>query len=189
MNLVKRPSGIKTLVKANALSLLISLGSILISCSHESTEITAEIIHDASEGNDFRGVNIGDPPSKVSSTEMATSVYSMPDELIYRIGAGRKDSTWYEINYGFADNGLNNIELSVFLWSQSKALDLRNEFRALYSERYGECRIHDEFCSWSTITANGKDAVIYLTDPITIKDPVTTTDKCKLVIQFREASR
>jgi len=183
MNSVKGPDTIKTLVKSNTLALAIALGLMLISCSQESTEISAENIHDTSEGNDFRGVNIGDPPSKVSSTEIAKSVYTMPDELIYRIEAGRNDSTWYEINYGFGDNGLNNIELSVFLSNPHQALNLRNEFRALYSERYGECSIYDEFCSWSTITANGKDAVIYL------KDPITAADKSKLVIQFREAKR
>ena len=155
----------------------------LTSCSNPPNEISAENIHNTSEGNDFRGVNIGDPPSKVSSAELANSVYTMPDELIYRIEADRNDSAWYEINYGFGDNGLNNIELTVFLSNQNQAINLRNEFRALYSERYGECSVYDEFCRWSTVTSNGKDAVIYLSDP------TATADKSKLVIQFREASR
>ena len=161
----------------------LALAAMLLSCRGESTEITAENIHNTSEGNDFRGVNIGDPPSKVSRTELAKSVYTMPDELIYRIEAGRSDSTWYEINYGFGDNGLNNIELSVFLSTNEQAINMRNEFRSLYSERYGECNVHNEFCSWSTVTSNGKDAVIYL------KDPTDVEDMSKLVIQFREAEK
>ncbi|MFM7103974.1 MAG: hypothetical protein ACKOW8_00520, partial [Flavobacteriales bacterium] len=139
MDSVKRLRGIREWVKGKTLSHGTLLAFILIACSNKSPEITAERIHETSEGNDFRGVNIGDPPSKVSNTEIAKSVYTMPDELIYRIEAGRNDSAWYEINYGFGDNGLNNIELSVFLSNPHQALNLRNEFRALYSERYGEC--------------------------------------------------
>lgn len=183
MSAVNRPNDTKTYLVAGAIVPLTCLLLMLVSCSSESTEITAENIHATEDGKDFRGVNIGDPPSEVSSTEIAKSVYTMPDELIYRIQADRNDSTWYEINYGFGDQGLNNIELSVFLPNVHDAMNLRNEFRALYSERYGECNIYQEFCSWSTITANGKDADIYL------KDPVTIDDRSKLVIQFREASR
>lgn len=168
---------------ANHFGNVMVLALIMASCSNESTEMTAENIHDTSDGKDFRGVNIGDLPSEVTSTEIAKSVYTMPDELIYRIEADNNDSTWYEINYGFGDQGLNNIELSVFLPNQFDALNLRNEFRALYSERYGECNINEEFCSWSTITANGKDAVIYL------KDPVTIGERSRLAIQFREATK
>jgi len=173
---MKRPKALIFFLGLPALLMLLS------SCPDKSNEITASAIHLTAEGSDFRGVNIGDSPGVVSSTEFAKSVYTMPDELIYRIEVDKKDSAWYEINYGLGEEGLNNIELSVFMPKGDQATSLKNEFRALYSERYGECHVHDEFCSWSTITSNGKNALIYL------KEPVIVADKMKLVVQFREAT-
>lgn len=138
----------------------------LAGCTTEPSGTTAEQILRSAEGGDFRGVSIGDDRNEVRNAENATSVYSMPDELVYRIDPGGKDSTWYEISYNFNQAGLYDINLEIYPKSDSGISQLKNDFISYYLNKYGDCKYYNGYCQWRAMTENGHIVSITLTDTI-----------------------
>ncbi|MFN0033197.1 MAG: hypothetical protein ACKVOR_13635 [Flavobacteriales bacterium] len=127
---------------------------------------TAEHILKSTKGGDFRGINIGDRPEDVKRTEDAETVYSMPDELVYRIPPNDKDSTWYEISYNFNQQGLYNIDLEIYPAADSGMSSLREDFITHYKLKYGECQVYNGYCQWRTMTEGGHIVSITLSDTL-----------------------
>lgn len=139
----------------------------LLCCNHADKETSTEKILRHSAGGDFRGVNIGDDRDDVIKAENGSTVYSMPDELVYRIGDDNEDSTWYEISYNFNQQGLYDISMDIFPRTDSGLSELKNEFISYYINKYGDCKYNEGYCQWRTMTANGHIVSITLTDTIT----------------------
>lgn len=142
---------------------------VLFSCGGRPEESSTQQILKHSKGGDFRGVKIGDDRASVSKTEEGVSVYSMPDELIYRIDPKKDDSTWYEISYNFSKDGLYDIKMDIYPKSDSALSALKNEFVTYYIEKYGECKYLDGYCHWRAMTENGHIVSITLTDSLSDK--------------------
>lgn len=134
---------------------------LLSSCQENNPVDTTKEILRSDKGGDFRGVHIGDDPTKVIRTENASSVYSMPDELVYRMQPD-DDSTWYEISYNFNDQGLYNINMEIYPVNDDKFNVLRKEFIEYYDSRYGACQTYQDYCQWRTLTENGHIVSIQL---------------------------
>jgi len=141
----------------------------LFSCANTVEEKGARKILKSSKGGDFRGVNIGDKPSDVVGSEEVNSVYSMPDEIVYRIESEGEDSTWYEISYNFNEAGLYNIQLEVFPKNETHLLLYKKDFIRYYKEKYGDCAYLNGYCEWRALTNNGNSVNITLTDSILVK--------------------
>jgi len=141
----------------------------LFSCANSVEEKGAKKILKSSKGGDFRGVNIGDKPSDVVGSEEINSVYSMPDELVYRIESDGEDSTWYEISYNFNEAGLYNIQLEVFPKNETHLQLYKDDFIRHYKEKYGDCAYKNGYCEWRTLTNNGNSVNITLTDSIIVE--------------------
>jgi len=142
---------------------------LLLSCSNTVQEKGAQKILKSSKGGDFRGVNIGDKPSDVVGREEVNSVYSMPDELVYRMESDGEDSTWYEISYNFNEAGLYNIKLEVFPKNEMHLKLFKDDFVRYYKEKYGDCKYNNGYCEWRAMTTNGHLVNISLTDSLIIK--------------------
>jgi hypothetical protein len=145
--------------------LLLSV-SCAVACENKPPTNEAESIMRADQGGDFRGVHIGDQPEKVERMENAETVYSMPDELIYRAYPKGVDSTWYEITYNFNNQGLYDISLDVFPKSVNESDELKANFITYYKQRYGDCTQANGYCSWRAMTINGHFVSITLTDSL-----------------------
>jgi hypothetical protein len=150
-------------------------------CSNKQENTSAESILRAKEGGDFRGVNIGDDPQAIINSENGVSVYSMPDELVYRIDPFGKDSTWYEISYNFNTSGLYNINMMVFPKTDTLLGNLRNDFINYYLNKYGECQMNSGYCRWRAMTENGHMV------SITISDTISGTTRPCLKVNFNES--
>jgi hypothetical protein len=138
---------------------------VLFSCNNAAPgNNDAEKILGSNNGGDFRGVNIGDNHSDVTSSEEGVSVYSMPDEVVYRVPLNKQDSTWYEISYNFNDNGLYNIDLEIFPKNNVASKTLKNDLITYYLNKYGDCTTVSGRCSWRAMTENGHYVSITLTD-------------------------
>jgi hypothetical protein len=125
-------------------------------CQQQQMPISAESILQPDKGGDFRGIHIGDAPKSIKREEEASSVYSMPDELIYRFNAQEVDSTWYEISYNFNQDGLNHISLDVFPAGLDLKEHLYTDFVDYYNQRYGECKTFADRAEWRGLTMQGK---------------------------------
>ena len=136
-----------------------------ITCQ-EPEESSAEKIMRSAQGGDFRGVSIGDDRESVKSAENATSVYSMPDELVYRMDPEGDDSTWYEISYNFNQQGLYDINIEIFPKNDSNVAALKDDFVSYYLKKYGDCKNYNGYCQWRAMTENGHIVSITLTDSI-----------------------
>lgn len=141
---------------------ILSVAVTAISCSQQAVPVTAETILQPSKGGDFRGVRIGDKPKSIKRNEEASSVYSMPDELIFRFNPGEADSTWYEISYNFNQDGLNHISLDVFPESEELREHLYNDFITYYNQRYGHHKTMPRHIEWRGLTEQGKFIAISL---------------------------
>lgn len=128
----------------------------LLSCQSAQTPVNAEAILLPDRGGDFRGIRIGDKPKAIKRNEQATSVYSMPDELIYRFEPNEVDSTWYEISYSFNDAGLNNIHLDVYPANDELRDHLTLDFANYYNQRYGPGKTVIEQHQWRGMTDQGR---------------------------------
>jgi len=138
--------------------LIFLLGSIvsLLGCQQPHMPISAESILQPDKGGDFRGIHLGDAPKLIKREEEASSVYSMPDELIYRFNSQETDSTWYEISYNFNQDGLNHISLDVFPDGDELKERLYSDFVSYYNQRYGECKTFQNRSEWRGLTMQGK---------------------------------
>jgi hypothetical protein len=155
------------LTKWKVVLVVLSVSAVLPSCEDQnSQEVNAELILKNAQEGDFRGVNIGDKPEDVRSTEDAETVYSMPDELVYRIPPNSKDSTWYEISYNFNQQGLYDINLEIYPKDERGMDALKKNFVDHYIEKYGECTMQNGYCSWRAMTENGHIVSITLTDSL-----------------------
>jgi hypothetical protein len=155
------------LTKWMSASALLIACSLLVACNDEpSEELNAKLILKNSEQGDFRGINIGDRPEDVKNIEDAETVYSMPDELVYRIPPNTKDSTWYEISYNFNEQGLYDINLEIFPKDESGLGAMKQDFVGHYIEKYGECTMQNGYCTWRAMTENGHIVSITLTDSL-----------------------
>jgi hypothetical protein len=153
----------------------------IIGCemTHPDGESTEKLLR-ASQGGDIRGVNIGDKPEDVRKIENAESVYSMPDELVYRIPPDSKDSTWYEISYNFDEGGLYDVKMTIYPRSDTALQTLRNNFIKYYIQKYGECKMEGGYCGWRSMTNNGHFV------SITLADTVLHKSKPCLQVNFNE---
>lgn len=130
------------------------------------SEQEAKDILKSEKQGDFRGVNMGDNIESVMEKEEASAVYSMPDELVYRIPKDEKENTWYEISYNFNAEGLYDINLEVVCPSDSSRTALVRDFREYYSSRYGNSQEGRHRTQWRTMTASGKFVSVLLIDSI-----------------------
>jgi hypothetical protein len=139
--------------------------AVIAACSEE--QASPESILKSEKGGDFRGVNIGDERQVVLEKEGAHTVYSMPDELVYRIPSKSKDSTWYEISYNFNDDGLYNINLEIYS-KESKQLELlKSDFEQYYLAKYGgSTQTGDHQKEWRTMTSEGRMISISMVDSL-----------------------
>lgn len=148
------------------LAFKILMASVLFACNSAQEKTPAEKILRHSQGGDFRGINIGDDRESVSQFENGTSVYSMPDELVYRIEGEGPESTWYEISYNFNQQGLYDINMDIYPVDDKGLSELKNEFIGYYITKYGECKYLNGYCQWRAMTSNGHIVSITLTDSI-----------------------
>ena len=135
---------------------------VLCSCQQQQSPVSAEAILQPIKGGDFRGVFLGDKPSVIKRQEESSSVYSMPDELIYRFEPNESDSTWYEISYSFNEDGLNHISLDVYARSQELKEHLLTDFEEYYNERYGTSKKTMANTEWRGLTMQGKYVTVTL---------------------------
>ena len=139
------------------LGLLQTLG-----CGKSSLPISAETILQPAKGGDFRGVRLGDKPKLIKRQEEASSVYSMPDELIYRFETNEADSTWYEISYNFNEDGLHHISLDVYPQSEDLKENLYTDFLSYYNQRYGVTNSKTQHHEWRGLTVQGHYVIVSL---------------------------
>lgn len=138
-------------------------GSLLISaCQSAQTPVNAETILMPEKGGDFRGMRLGDNPRAIKRNEPATSVYSMPDELIYRFEPNEIDSSWYEISYSFNDAGLNHIHLDVYPANADLKQHLTQDFADYYNQRYGSGKSIGDLRQWRGMTDQGRFVTVAL---------------------------
>jgi hypothetical protein len=146
-------------------------GLALCSCQQQQRPVSAEAIIQPSKGGDFRGVFLGDNPTVIKRQEETSSVYSMPDELIYRFEPNESDSTWYEISYSFNEDGLNHINLDVYPQSHELKEHLIADFENYYSGRYGSGKKNTTNTEWKGLTMQGKYVTVTLiTESATLKN-------------------
>ena len=138
------------------------ISSVVVACQQQPTTISAETILQPAKGGDFRGIRLGDKPKLIKRKEESSSVYSMPDELIYRFESNEADSTWYEISYNFNEDGLNHISLDVFPQSDELKEHLLADFESYYNERYGISKRNPSSQEWRGLTVQGHYVTISL---------------------------
>jgi hypothetical protein len=144
------------------LVLAINTLGILQGCQQQPLPISAETILQPSKGGDFRGVRLGDKPKLIKRQEESSSVYSMPDELIYRFNPQEADSTWYEISYSFNEDGLNNISLDVYAQNAELQDNLFGDFVSYYTERFGISKKSTSHQQWRGLTVQGRYVTVSL---------------------------
>jgi hypothetical protein len=136
--------------------------TVFCSCQQQQGPVSAEAILQPAKGGDFRGVFLGDKPTAIKRREEASSVYSMPDELIYRFESNESDSAWYEISYSFNEDGLNHISLDVYPKSRELREHLLADFENYYDERYGNSKKNQTKTEWRGLTTQGKYVTVTL---------------------------
>ena len=144
---------------------LIPICAVLIlaqGCGNQALQISAETILQPAKGGDFRGIRLGDKPKIIKRQEETSSVYSMPDELIYRFEANEADSTWYEISYSFNEDGLNHIGLDVYPQSDELRGSLFVDFISYYDQRYGSNKTNSSRHEWRGLTEQGHYVTVSL---------------------------
>jgi hypothetical protein len=140
----------------------------ICACNNGSTSSSSgtEEILKSIDGGDFRGVNMGDKPQDVMDQEGHSAVYSMPDELVYRLPLSKEDSTWYEISYNFNDVGLYDISMEVFAQQEPMINRIHNECVQHYAEKYGAPTLANGNEQWRAMTEKGSFISITITDSI-----------------------
>jgi hypothetical protein len=145
-----------------ALAMLCFLWACGESNHNQSTE--TEAILKSIDGGDFRGVNMGDKPQDVMEREGQSAVYSMPDELVYRLPLSKEDSTWYEISYNFNEAGLYDISMEVFAERSEMIGKIHQECVSHYAGKYGQPSIENGVEQWRAMTEKGNFIWITITD-------------------------
>jgi len=142
--------------------MLLFISVLAVGCQQQPSMVSAETIIQPDKGGDFRGIRLGDKPRLIKRTEESSSVYSMPDELIYRFEPNEADSTWYEISYSFNEDGLNHISLDVFPQSHDLKEHMYTEFTAYYTQRYGQGKRSGNHEEWHGLTMQGRFVTVSL---------------------------
>ena len=138
------------------------ISALAVGCQQQPSMVSAETIIQPDKGGDFRGIRLGDKPRLIKRTEESSSVYSMPDEIIYRFEPNEADSTWYEISYSFNEDGLNHISLDVFPQSHDLKEHMYTEFTAYYTQRYGQGKRSGNHEEWHGLTMQGRFVTVSL---------------------------
>jgi|GEM_PF-3171341 len=105
---------------------------------------------------DLRGVNMGDQPSTVIQAEMAPAVFSMPDELVYKLPLHSGDSVFYEISYDFDEKGLYDISMIIMSAHHEVLSSLKGEIMGLYRSKFGAPKRSGTQLNWRTMSRNGR---------------------------------
>jgi len=142
--------------------MLLFISVLAVGCQQQPSMVSAETIIQPDKGGDFRGIRLGDKPRLIKRTEESSSVYSMPDEIIYRFEPNEADSTWYEISYSFNEDGLNHISLDVFPQSHDLKEHMYTEFTAYYTQRYGQGKRSGNHEEWHGLTMQGRFVTVSL---------------------------
>ena len=149
-------------MRASGIISTLLLTTLCIACQQSPGPISAETILLPAKGGDFRGVRLGDKPKIIKRQEESSSVYSMPDELIYRFEPNEADSTWYEISYSFNEDGLNHISLDVFPQTTELKEHLYADFESYYNQRYGLSKKNSTNQQWRGLTVQGHYVTVSL---------------------------
>jgi hypothetical protein len=123
-----------------------------------------DVLVGSKNGGDFRGSNMGDLPVEVMENEGSRAVYTMPDELVYRINSEKKDSTWYEISYNFNEQGLYNIDLEVVAKSRDLLSKVLDDFVIYYTSKYGPATNDQGVLLWRTMIESGSIVTVSIAD-------------------------
>jgi hypothetical protein len=158
----------KFLTNSAKYSVAIALLCTVCACGEHKDQHSSETeaILKSIDGGDFRGINMGDKPQDVIEREEQSAVYSMPDELVYRLPLSKEDSTWYEISYNFNDAGLYDISMEVFAERTEMIGKIHKECVLHYMEKYGEPILENGAEQWRAMTEKGNFIWITITDSI-----------------------
>ncbi|MDZ4752000.1 MAG: hypothetical protein SGI87_10325 [Flavobacteriales bacterium] len=147
--------------------LFLSLLVTLLACNETNKPATtAEEIVVPSMGGEFRGVSIGDDYEKVLNIDPANTLYSMPDEIVYRLPVKDASGTWYEITYNFKERGLYDICLEIFPSDSNTSQTVSGDLLKLYKDKYGIPVEDKGYKSWRIMTANAHVITVDLTDSL-----------------------
>jgi hypothetical protein len=148
------------------LSFLVGL-MIMFACNEKSkADTVAEEIVAPDLGGELRGVSIGDDYDKVLQTDPANFLYSMPDEIVYRLPVEGANGTWYEITYNFNDRGLYDICLEIFPTDTATNNKILADLLKLYSSKYGSSVFEDGYSTWKIMTQNAHVITVDMTDSL-----------------------
>jgi hypothetical protein len=144
----------------------------LCGCStHEEKNGVAAQVLLPTEKEDFRGHNIGDHITDVERREDPnTSVYSMPDELMYRVPLSGANTSWYEVSYQFSENGLYDILLEVYAANDTIRDVLSKDIAAHYQHKFGDFSGGGHHKEWRVMSAEGRFISIQIIDSLFLKD-------------------
>jgi hypothetical protein len=139
----------------------------LMSCNQKpKADTLAEEIVAPGLGGELRGVSIGDDYDKVLQTDPATSLYSMPDEIVYRLPVDDASGTWYEITYNFNDRGLYDICLEIFPTDTLTSDEILADLLKLYASKYGAPILEEGYSTWKIMTENAHVITVDMTDSL-----------------------
>ena len=148
-------------------SSLLFCSMLLGSCNENSkADTVAEEIVAPDLGGELRGVSIGDDYDKVLQTDPANFLYSMPDEIVYRLPVEDANGTWYEITYNFNDRGLYDICLEIFPTDTGTNDKILADLLKLYSSKYGSAAFEDGYSTWKIMTQNAHVITVNMTDSL-----------------------
>jgi hypothetical protein len=144
-------------VRNHRLLIVILLGCFLaVSCNEQpKPDTVAEEIVAPGLGGELRGVSIGDDYDKVLQTDPANFLYSMPDEIVYRLPVEGATGTWYEITYNFNDRGLYDICLEIFPTDSTTSDKILSDLLTLYSSKYGTPFLEEGYSTWNSCGYDG----------------------------------
>lgn len=127
---------------------------------------SADALLGGSQTGDFRGVQLGDDRDAVRKKESNAAVYSMPDELVYKLPLQQGADYSYEISYMFDDDGLYDIEMLIMARNDSIMDVLRNEVSELYQTRYGSPKREEMNQTWKALSGSGRYVRLVLQDSL-----------------------
>jgi hypothetical protein len=150
------------------LAIPLTVWALIISCNEkpEAADTLAEEIVAPGLGGELRGVSIGDDYDKVLQTDPATSLYSMPDEIVYRLPVEDASGTWYEITYNFNDRGLYDICLEIFPTDSITSNKILADLLKLYASKYGSPVFDEGYSTWKIMTKNAHVISVDMTDSL-----------------------
>lgn len=132
-------------------------------------------------GGELRGVSIGDDAERVLRVDPGESLYTMPDQIVYRLPLDEGGSTWYEINYNLNERGVYDIALEIFPKDSTEHQSISGDLLHLYQEKYGPPMKQDGFFTWKVMSEEDRIITVSLTDTL------TDQDKPIIRVHFRES--